>query len=173
MTRGMKLGMVAAGYALAVFAGVMASLLYNVRMSAMPYDTSGGMYAGGELLSVLGVFLVAALVPTLLALWFLRDNATVWRAIAIASVAFACAGLLAVLMPLAVRDPIRHPALLPFSLLGLAQLLGVPLWTGAFGLFASLAPTRPARRWLLAATGIELVIGVCAAIHWFVPSPPF
>jgi hypothetical protein len=55
----------------------------------------------------------------------------------------------------------------------LAQLLGMPRWTLAFVLFAFLAPTRPARRLLIAAIGLELVIGLCAAIHWFVPSPPF
>jgi len=57
-----------------------------------------------------------------------------------------------------------------FGLLGLAQLLGMPLWTGAFVLFTFLTPTGPARRLLVAAIGLELVIGVFAAIHWFVPA---
>jgi hypothetical protein len=139
-------------------------------VSALPYDTSGGMYAGGELLSGLSAFLVVALMPTLLALWFQRDNTKLWQSIALASFGFASAGLLAVLMPLVIRESPSNAVILMFSLLGLAQLLGMPLWTAAFMLFAFFAPTRPTRRLLVAAIGIELLIGVCAAFHWFVPS---
>lgn len=38
---------------------------------------------------------------------------------------------------------------------------------------AAAAPTRAARRKLLVAVGIEVVIGACAVVHWFVPAPPF
>ena len=62
--------------------------------------------------------------------------------------------------------------LLLLGLLGLAQLLGMPLWSVAFALFAFLAPTREPRRKLLVAVGIELVIGACALVHWFVPASP-
>lgn len=172
MSRWAKFGIVCAGYLLALVAGVVASHLYNVRMAAMPYDTSGGMYAAGESMAALGAFLVVAMAPTLLALWFLRHSTRVWLTIALGSLAFAIAGLLAVLMPLVVHEPLENPVLVIFSLLGLAQLLGMPVWTVAFGLFAFLAPTRLARQVLVAAIGVELVIGVCAAIHWFVRSSP-
>jgi hypothetical protein len=59
------------------------------------------------------------------------------------------------------------------GLVGLAQLLGVPLWAITFALFALLAPTRGTRRQILAALGLEVVIGVCAIVHWFTPQPPF
>jgi hypothetical protein len=172
MNRWTKAGLVGAGYLLAFAAGGVAGHLYNVRVSALPYDTSGGMYAGGELMAALSAFLVVALLPTLLALWFLRGSAKLWQTVALAALVFAGAGLLAVLMPLVTHNLTRNPALLLFSLLGLAQLLGMPLWTAAFALFAFLAPTRSARRLLIAAISLELVIGVCAAIHWFVPRPP-
>ncbi len=173
MSRGAKVALVCTGYLLAFVAGGVASYLYNVRVSKLPYDTSGGMYAGGELLASIAAFLVVALVPTLLALWFLRRNGTFWQSTALASLGFAVVGLLAVLTPLVTRESPRHPVHVLFSLLGLAQLLGMPLWTVAFVLFAVLAPTPRAKRLLVAAVGIELVIGACAAIHWFVPSPPF
>lgn len=169
MIRWAKAGIVCGGYLLAVVAGIGAGYLYDRRVSALPYDTSGGMYAGGEALTSLAAFLVAALVPTLLGLWFLRGNPRLWHAIAVMSLAFAVAGLLAVLMTLVVPGAPRHPVLILVSLLGLAQLLGVPLFTAGFVFFAFMAPTRPARRLVVAAIGIELVIGVCAAIHWFVP----
>jgi len=124
MSRWAKVGLVSAGYVLAIAAAVVAGYLYDVRMSAMPYDTSGGMYAGGEAMLALAVFLAVALVPTLLGLWFLRGNRKLWQAAGILSIAFASAGLLAVLLPLLVPDYSRQPGLLLFSLLGLAQLLG-------------------------------------------------
>jgi len=172
MTPRAQIALVAGGYALAVVAGMAAGWIYDARMAAMPYDTSGGMYAGGEALTVLGTFLVAALVPTVMALWFLRRNETFWNAVAVSSIAFAAAGLVAVLMPLVARPDTRHAAVALLSLLALAQLLGVPLWSVSFALFAVLAPTRPVRRKLLFAVGIELVIGACAAVHWFVRAPP-
>jgi hypothetical protein len=155
----------------ALVAGAVAATV-DARASALPYDTSGGMYAGGQLLAELGAFLVVALVPTLLMLWFLRGNKTFWQAIAFASLAFAGMGLLAVLSPLVIQRTYKDVFMMALDLLGLAQLLGMPLWTAAFVLFAFLAPTRLARRLLIAAVSLELVIGVCAAIHWFVPSPP-
>jgi len=160
---------VCAGYLVAIAAAGVAGHLYDARLAKLPYDTSGGMYAGGELLFVLAVFLGIALVPTLLGLWFLRGNRTLWQVVAIVSIVFAGAGLLAVLMPLLAPDTHGHPVLQLVSLLALAQLLGMPLWTVGFVLFAFLAPTRLARRLLIAAIGIELVIGVCAALHWFLP----
>lgn len=172
MSRTGKIGLVCAGYALALVAGGVAGHLYNVKVSKLPYDTSGGMYAGGELMSELAAFLVVALAPTLVALWFLRGNRRLWQAIALSSLAFAAVGLLAVLMSLVVREPFGNPVLMLLSLLGIAQLLGVPFWTAAFVLFAFVAPQGSARRMLVVAVGLELVIGVCAAIHWFLPRPP-
>ena len=173
MGRWAKFGVVIGGYVAAIGAGFVAEWLYDVRVSALPYDTSGGMYAGGQMLTSLAVFLVVALAPTLLGLWFLRGHAGFWNVVATAALAFAGAGLIAVLMPLVFHHSTQHLELMLFDLLGLAQLLGVPLWLVAFGLLAILAPTRDARKKLVLATGVELVIGACALVHWFVTRPPF
>jgi hypothetical protein len=172
MNRWAQIGVVVAGYAAAVAAAVAAAAVYDARVSALPYDTSGGMYAGGEMLSSLAAFLLVALVPTALALWFLRRHERFWNVVGVASLAFAVAGLLAVLSPLVTRST-GGVALALIGLLALAQLLGVPLWSLAFALFAWLAPTRDARRKLLAAAAIEVVIGACALVHWLAPRPPF
>jgi hypothetical protein len=171
MSRPLQVAVVVAGYGAAIAAAVAAAWMYNARVAALPYDTSGGMYAAGEGMYSLGAFLVVALVPTLLALWFLRGHEKFWNRVAVASLAFAVAGLLAVLTPLVTRST-GHVALALLGLLGLAQLLGMPLWSVAFALFAFLAPTREARHKLLFAVGIELVIGACALVHWFVPASP-
>lgn len=172
MTRAAKAAIVCGGYLLAFVAAGMAGWLYNVETAKLPYDTSGGMYAGGELLTSLAAFLLVALVPTVMGLWFLRRHRGLWQAIAIGALGFAGAGLLAVLVPLLEPGAPSSPVMVLVGLIGLAQLLGVPLWTGAFALFAVIAPSGTARRLLLAAVGVELVIGVCALIHWFVPRPP-
>jgi hypothetical protein len=164
-----KLAIVAAGYGLAFAAARAAGWAYNVRVAQLPDDTSGGMYAGGELLCELATFFAAALPTTMLALWFARANRRFWQVVAGLSLAFAAVGLFAVLAP--PRWFHRHPSMW-LDLFAIAQLLGVPLWTVAFALFAAIAPTRTSRRLLLAAIGIELAIAACAAIHWFVPSPP-
>jgi hypothetical protein len=130
------------------------------------------MYAGGEALSAIAAFLIVALAPTLLALWFLRRNERFWKVVTILSVAFAGIGLIAVLLPLATHGSTKNPAFLLLGLVAIAQLLGAPLWAMAFALFAILAPTTEVRRRLIAAFGIELVIGVCALVHWLVPSSP-
>ena len=163
----------AAGYVAALGAGGMAGHLLNVRMAAQPYDTSGGMYAAGEIMAELAAFLPVALVPTLLALWFLRDHRAVWNAVALASLAFALAGLAGVLMPRFSPDgPTTIPTAL-LALLGLAQLLGVPIWILAFVLLAFIAPAGLARRTMVAAVAFELANAACAAVHWLVPRPPF
>ena len=52
------------------------------------------------------------------------------------------------------------PSILLVSLLGLPQLLGMALWFVA------------ARRKLILAVAIEMLIGVCALVFWCVPAPP-
>jgi hypothetical protein len=168
MTRAAKIAVVLAGYAAAIGAAAIAAWAYDKRVASLPYDTSGGMYAGGQMMCSVAAFLCVALVPTLLALWFLRGHEGFWNVVAVASLAFAAVGLLAVLMPL-VSTSTRNVALALLGLFGLVQLLGVPLWLLAFGLFAWLAPTRQSRHKLLSAVAIELVIGVCALVHWLAP----
>ena len=172
MTRVAKIGLVLAGYVAAVLAAIAAGWLYDARVSSLPYDTSGGMYAAGEMLQSLAAFLVVALVPTLLALWFLRRNERFWNVVAVLSIAFAGLGLIAVLIPLATKGRTDHVALMLLELFGLAHLLGAPFWVIAFVLFAFLAPTRSTRRQMFVALGIEVAVGVCALVHWFVPRSP-
>jgi hypothetical protein len=103
MVRRTKIALVLGGYALAVVAAVVAGGLYDAWAARQTFDTSGGMYAGGQLLQALGAFLLVALAPTALALWFLRGNELFWNAVAVAALAFAATGLVAVLEPQASR----------------------------------------------------------------------
>lgn len=166
-----RVAAVAGGYLLACAAAWTAGWIYDARMAAMPYDTSGGMYAAGQALAALGVFFVAALPPTLLALWFLRRNAIFWLLVAAGSLAFALIGLAGSLLFMTARATPTDPVGMALELVGLAQFLGVPIWIVALVLFLALAPTRPARRLLQGAVAIELACAACAAIHWFGARP--
>ena len=165
--------LVISGYMAAVLAAVVAGWLYDVRVSALPYDTSGGMYAGGQMITELAAFFTVALLPTALLLWSLRRNERFWNAVGILSLWFAVIGLVAVLLPLLTHGTADNIPLVLLSLISFAQLLGVPLWAFSLGLFAWLAPTKGVRRQLVTALWIEVVIGVCAVIHWTTPRPPF
>src|SRR5438046_9685604 len=85
------------------------------------------------MMSMLGAFLIVSLVPTLLGLWFLRRHERFWNAVAVTSLVFAGAGLLAVLMPLVFHTSSRHITILLVGLLGLSQLPGAPRGSLACG----------------------------------------
>jgi hypothetical protein len=173
MNRWMKLGLVLAGYAFAFAASIVTVALYDRRFSPADNQTMGGMIAGGEMMLGFAVFAPVSLVPTGLALWFLRSSRQFWSAFTIAGLAFAIVGLAAVLMPIASRDAMVHvPALVLVGLLGIVQMMGAPLWLGGFLLFAALAPARDMRRRMLVAAGIEVVIAACGLVHFLVPRPP-
>ena len=170
MGRTAKIGIVVGGYVAAIAAANVAAWSYNRWAAAQPYDTSGGMYAAGEGMQALGAFLLVALVPTLLWLWFLRHNERFWNFVGMAAVAFAGVGLAAVVVVMTLRDSVTSAWGALFSVLGLAQLLGVPFWFAAFALFAVIAPPGRPRRKMVTAIALEGVIGVCALMHWFVLS---
>jgi hypothetical protein len=169
VNRWAKITLVIGGYVAAVVAGGVAAWAYDVHTRSLPYDTSGGMYAGGELMASLAAFAIVALVPTSMALWFLRRHTGFWNAVAILSVGFASVGLVAVLVSMVTNGTPRGAPLMVVELLGLSQLLGAPFWCAAFILFTVMAPTREIRSRMSLAVVMEVVIGVFAFIHWFVP----
>jgi hypothetical protein len=173
MSRAQKIRIVLGGYVAAVAAAAAAAWLYNWHTSRLPYDTSGGMYAAGEAMTSVAVFLVVALIPTLIGLWYLRGNTQFWNLVGWGSLLFAGVSLLSVLIVMAHPAVTRSLVLMLLNVLALAQLLGVPFWLVGFVLFAVLAPDRGSRRLILGAIAIELVIGLCAFLHWFVPGSRF
>jgi len=164
-----KTGMVAGGYLLATFAAWVAAVAYDARMAAMPYDTSGGMYAAGQSMSAVGTFLLVALAPTVLALWFLRSHRGTWLVLGGGALAFAGGGLAAMLVTSRVAGTPRDPATIATALFALLHMLAFPLWVLAFAVFAFMAPRSTGRKLLLAALGIEILVSLLAAIHWLFP----
>lgn len=168
MSRWAKVGAVIGGYLLALLAGCGAMAGYQRRFSPTDMQTMGGMIAGGEMLYGGAVLALIALVPTGLALWFLRRRRGLWSALSVAGLIFAVLGLGAAIAVLASRGsgPTRSVPILAIELLGIVQMLGSPLWTSAFVLFAMLAPAPDLRRRMLVAAAIEIIVALCALVHF-------
>jgi hypothetical protein len=164
---------VLASYVLAFVASVTLVAIYDRHFTAADNQTSGGMIAGGELIYGTGMFLLLALAPTFLALWFMRKSRPAWAWFTGFGLAFAMLGLLAVLLTLTIHEPPRALLIELASVIGVAQMLGSPLWIGGFALFAWLAPARDLRRRMLLATAIEVVVGACALWHFVMRWPRF
>jgi hypothetical protein len=172
MNRLAKLVVVLGGYAVALLASVATVKLYDRRFTPADNQTMGGMIAGGEMMLGTGVFLLVALAPTGLALWFLRRHRPTWSAFTIAGLAFAGVGLATVLAMGLQRGAPHAPWLVFVDLFSLAHMLGWPLFLLSFGVLALLAPGGDLRRRLLVAAGIELVIAACSLVHFLAPRSP-
>ena len=173
MSRWMKLGIVLGGYALALLASIVAVLIWDRHFTPADNQAMGGMIAGGEMMYGIGLFLMGALVPTGLALWWLQRHRPTWSVFTVVCLAFAIFGLAAALTMNITQSPGRGDGwAILVELFGLAQMLGSPLWIAGFGLFALLAPARDLRLRMLAAAGIEVVIAGCAMLHFFATHPP-
>ena len=163
----MRLALVLGGYALAFVASTVSVVLYDRGFSPADNQAMGGMIAGGEMMLGAAVFCLVSIVPTGLALWFLRGSRRFWSAFSVAGLAFAIAGLAAVLLTLAERGEMaRVPVLVLVGFLGIVQML----WIGSFLVFAALAPAGDLRLRMLVAAAIEGVIGACGIVHFLVPN---
>ena len=173
MKRWMKLVAVLAGYALALLVSFVVVAIYDRRFTPEENQTMGGMIAGGEMMFGIAVFLLVALAPTGLRLWFLQRHRTSWSMFTIAGLAFAVAGLGAVLTTFVLRGaPPRAPLFVLWDVFSIAQMLGSPLFIASYGLFAWLAPQRDLRQRMLVAGGIEVAIAGCGLVYFLASRPP-
>lgn len=127
------------------------------------------MYAWGDLILFLEVFGLVAIVPTALALYFLRPIATFWTVLSIAALAFAMTGPCAALM-VALGYRQTTPSLLAFlAAIGALREMTSPPAAVIFVLATFAAPTRRPRLALLAAAVIEGTLGLYSFFQWFAP----
>ena len=164
MNRTTKVAVVLIGYALAVVAAVIAGFAYEAAVNQPGVDTSGGMYAFGSAMYVFGAFGVAALVPTGLALWFIRKNEPAWRVLSRIGLAFAVTGPVCGACFVVMGNlKGRHPELGLFALASLFRLIGSPFLVVAFAAAALLAAGKTSRVLLWIAAGIEAAVTVGGA----------
>ena len=172
MRHAKRVVLVLAGYGLALVASTLAVALYDRRFTPNDNQTMGGMIAGGEMMLGGAVFLLVALLPTGLALWYVRQSRTFWSVFTGVGLTFAVTGLASALAVFGIRGSTGR--LGPMDLVGLfgiVQMLGSPLWIGGFVLFAILAPAPDLKRRMLIAVVIELLVAGCGALHFFSTAP--
>lgn len=168
-----KLGVIFAGYATAF---LLTCAFFYVRELVMPQDpsqASGGMQAFGDLMLFLGMFGVLSLIPTGLALYFLRSHAGFWTLFSILCLAFACTGPVAAVFV--------QSSCCILELFKIPRILGAPLFCLAFLISAVIAPrrhspavaaSRSSRPLFLAAAAIEAAVSAYAFLclvvlqHW-------
>jgi hypothetical protein len=166
-----KCAIVIAGYAAACLIANAFVNARDLRMSAQAQD-SPGMYAWGDLILFLEVFGLGAILPTGLALYFLRPIQGFWIMFTIGAVAFAATGLGAALIVALtsrlVHDQTRSLANILAAIGGLREMMS-PAAGVTFLLATLTAPTRRIRLALLAVTLIEGSLGLYSFFRWFAP----
>lgn len=143
-----KAGIVIAGFILAL---AVAMAVMGIRQQLNANEPSQGMQAFGDLIVGVAVFSALATVPLGCALYWLRPVTRFWNLLAIASLAYAATGLLA----LAVSGPLR-PALGNWALLGDLRIGTMPVSALAAAVCAFFAP---ATRLKLVFAGVALLDG--------------
>jgi hypothetical protein len=170
MNRLVKCGTVLAGYALALLLAGVAVEIRFLHTQGSDAQASAGMYAFGDALLFIAVFSAAAVIPTGVALYFLRPCRWFWTALPLAALAIALSGVLGALLCVATaRLPIpRQSPLQYWAALSVLRTLAAPLLAAVFVLSALIAPS-PAARWTLAAAALsESAVAVYALLQWFV-----
>ncbi|MGE3511369.1 MAG: hypothetical protein AB7N65_21070 [Vicinamibacterales bacterium] len=165
----LKIGLVAAGYLTAFLAASAAVAVRVASTSGLDAQASSGMYAFGDAYVFVGVFGLLALVPTGAALGFLRSYRRFWVGLAALSVVIALTGGAAAPVFAFGRHAVPPSPWAAWSGLCVLRILVAPILAPAWLLFATLAPHRPARCALLAATALELIAAAYGGVVWFLP----
>jgi hypothetical protein len=166
MSRTYKLGVVLGGYAAALLATYAFSYFYLLARNHLSPDASGGMQAFGDSLLFIGLLGFLALIPTALALYFLRPFEKFWTFFSIACLALATTGPLAATMLGKSQQAPWAGWVLGFF--GLWKVLGAPLFGLGFLVCGVISPFRRSRRVLLGAALVEFAVGAYAFFCLFV-----
>lgn len=167
-----RIAIVLGGYVAALVAASVATAI-RVRLTSGPDSVaSSGMYAFGDAVVFVAVFGAVALVPTVLALRFLRSHAAFWAVLSVTALVIAATGPLGAL-PVA-WDDFRRMSGTAGGAQGAYGFLRVMIaWCLApgFVVTAFLAPPGRPRQWLSAAAGLECLTAAYLVVHFFFARP--
>jgi hypothetical protein len=162
-----KVTLVGLGYIGALAIASAGVSLYIAATDSPDRDTYAAMFAFGDSLLFLGIFGVAAVVPTGAALYFLRPYRAFWRVLSIAAVGIATTGVAAFCVFLAMRKTDPNSVASVWPALAVLRVLVAPLFALAFLVSALFAPSRVPRNALLIATALEAFASLYYAVMWF------
>ena len=95
MNAWIKAGAILAGYCLAIFVAAGVVVVHYTLTDGPEAEAESGMRAAGDAFLFIAVFGAMAVVPTVMALRFLRGSGWFWRALAGLALVVACAGIAA------------------------------------------------------------------------------
>jgi hypothetical protein len=162
-----KVGVVMAGYVLAVAIAALVVRLYVAATSGVDRQLYAGMSAFGDSLVFLAALGVAAVPTTGAALYFLRSRRAFWVVLSAVSVIVACTAIVSVALLVGSTAVAARTALPSWSMLAPLRILVAPV-LAVFSLLAAVfAQTRSSRLWLLGASATEIVSFAVVAVTWW------
>jgi hypothetical protein len=169
-----RVALVLAGYVAALLAAQAALQFRMLHTRGQDVQASAGMVAFGDGLLYVGVLSLVGLIPTGLALYWLRPVARFWTVLAGIALLLAGSGVAAaVALEVAARvagDATRSgrvvdPRWVKASAFAFGWIMSAPLVGSASALTALFAPDRRPRRALLAAAVTGFVVGAYSLVR--------
>ena len=164
-----KVAVVAAGYVGAIILASAAVAVRVAQTSGPEAQAASGMYAFGDSVLFIAVFGVAALVPTAIALVFLRPYRAFWNVVSAFGLAIAATSVAAVGLYAFGRNVVGTSPLALWGALSVLRILVAPILACVFLVCTILSPYRVPRRVFLASTVMEAAVTAYAGFVWFVP----
>jgi len=165
-----KVALVAGGYLVCLLIASAAVALRIAVTDGPASQAAGGMYGFGDVTLFVAAFGVSALVPTGVALFFLRAHRTFWKVLSTLVVATAATGVAAAIL-FAVGRSAPASRLAMWAGLSVLRILVSPLLALAFLVCAVFSPHRPSRIAFLAAAAIEGAVCLYGGTMWLFHRP--
>ncbi|HQA26862.1 MAG TPA: hypothetical protein PK893_11990 [Candidatus Competibacteraceae bacterium] len=159
-----QVGVVGGGYAAALLFAGAAFYLRQLSLDATD-QASSGMSAFGDLLLFIGLFGFLALIPTGLALYFLRPFEPFWTVASLVAVVLATTAIWAGLTVVWASN-LPNPLWGVGELIGILRLLVAPGLALVFAMAALFAPIRRPRWLLFGAAVTEGLVSLSAVAYW-------
>ena len=160
MNKSVKVGIVIAAYILACIAAYAATYIQELATRGTDAQASQGMFAFGQSILFMLVFGGLALIPTVLAFYFLRSSEKFWNGFALLCLTFSIVGIMIVFMNALINAGILHiseSSAAVVSLFGVLGAFGGPILIIGFLVLAVIAPSRRPRVFLLTSAGLEIL----------------
>jgi len=164
----LKVAGVAGGYVAAWLVASAVVAFRVARLDVSAAQASSGMYAFGDSLLFLAVFGVAALVPSGVALFLLRDHGRVSAVLSTLALVIAVTGVTASIL-FAVGSHAPPSTLATLAGFSALRILVAPLLAMTLTVCTIFAPRGASRSALIAATAMEAVVSVYGGLVWGAP----
>ena len=169
MKKSVKIGIVIAGYILALVDAFVLTYIRELAAQGTDAQASQGMFGFGQDILFLLVFGGLALIPTVLAFYFLRSSEKFWNWFAVLCLAFSISGVVVVIANAWINANGGYGSssiAAVLSLFGVLGMFGAPLLIVGFLILAVIAPSARSRFLLLTSAGIEILAELYVLVNF-------